>query len=415
MVASRRLHALPTYVFAELEAEAAQWRAAGREVLDLGRADSDGAVPDAAVDALLRAVALGVYHRYAPFAGIPELRRAIAQWYADRHGVTLDPDREVLVTAGSKTPLFHAPLACCDPGDVVLVPDPSLPTYRIGAYLAGAETVTLPLPAASGHLPDLGAVPAAAARRTRLVFLNYPNNPTGAVAPPEFFAEAVAFARHHGALLCHDFSYGESGHGGYRPPSLLQAKGARDVAVEVLSWSDAFGVPGWRLGAVVGDAEAVGALARVEGHAAAGVFPAVQRAGSILLDTLGRSNFLADKGEAYRLRRDRMLAALAAAGWPTRTPRATPFLWIPCRSGTSSRQEAAWILERTGVLLTPGTGFGAGGEGFLRLSLAAAEPVLTEAAERLRRLGQTDQPEAGAAALNPPGREHLPQALRGSL
>ncbi len=410
MVASRRLQALPTYVFAELEAEAA-----GSEVLDLGRADSDGAVPEAAVDALSQAVALGAHHRYAPFAGLPELRRAIARWYAQRHGVALDPEREVLVTAGSKTPLFHAALAFCDPGDVALVPDPSLPTYRIGAYLAGAETVTLPLPAAAGHLPDLAAVPGAAARRTTLVFLNYPNNPTGAVAPQAFFAEAVAFARQHGALLCHDFSYGESGHGGYRAPSLLQSKGARDVAVEVISWSDAFGVPGWRLGAVVGAAGAVGALARVEGHAAAGVFPAVQRAGAILLDTLGRSSFLGTKAEAYRQRRDRMLAALAAAGWPTGAPRATPFLWIPCRPGMSSREEAAWILQRTGVLLTPGTGFGAGGEGFLRLSLAAAEPVLTEAAERLRRLGRPDQAGAGTAGAAPPRREHLSRALRGSL
>lgn len=384
---SQRVGALPPYVFSELDARVAEMRARGAEVLDLGRADPDHEVPPELVRALCTAVRSPAAHHYPPFAGVAPLRAAVARWYGERYGVRLDPDGEVLILAGSKEGLFHIAMAVCDPGDVALVPDPCFPAYRMGAYFAGAEVVSLPLRPESGYLPVLSAVPEALAQRARILFLNYPNNPTGAVAPPAFFAEAVAFARRYDLLLCHDLAYGESGYDGYRAPSVLQVEGARDVAVEFLSWSKAFCIPGWRLGAVVGCRQALSALLDLETQVGSGVFPAVQLAGAAALEDVAPSGFLTALNETYRVRRDRMGQALQQLGFAVRLPRATPFLWFPCPEGRPAREYAYWLLERCGVALAPGTGFGVGGEGFLRLSLTAATEDVEEAISRLRRLG----------------------------
>lgn len=394
MLASRRVCELPPYVFAVLDARIAALRAAGRAVIDLGRADPDHATPEPLVEALVHAVAQPETHHYPPYAGVAALRQAIARWYADRHGVSVDAEREVLVLGGSKEGLFHLPLGVCDPGDVALVPDPSFPAYRMGAYFAGAEVVSLPLRPESGFLPDLAAIPEAVARRARILFLNYPNNPTGATAPLRFLVDAVSFAKRYGALLCHDLAYGESGYDGYRAPSVLGVEGGKDVAVEFISWSKAFCMPGWRLGAAVGHAAGISALRQVEAQVNTGVFAAVQAAGAAALDQVGRSGFLAAMNDSYRARRDRMVAALEELGLRVRRPRATPFLWIPCPDSCPSSEYATWLLERTGIALAPGSAFGAGGEGFLRMSLTAASAEVDEAADRLQGLGR--------AGLQPP-------------
>ncbi len=387
MFASRRVSELPPYVFADLDARISEIRARGGTVLDLGRADPDHEAPPELVRALCTAASAPSAHHYPPFGGLDELRRAVVAWYQDRHGVRLDPDGEVLVLAGSKEGLFHVSLAMCDPGDVALVPDPCFPAYRMGAYFAGAEVVSLPLRPEWGYLPSLTAVPEDLARRARILFLNYPNNPTGAVATASFFAEAVAFARRHDLLLCHDLAYGESGYDGYRAPSVLQVEGARDVALEFITWSKAFCIPGWRLGAAVGCRQAVAALRDLETQVGGGVFAAVQMAGAAALEDVARSGFLTAMNETYRVRRDRMTAALRELGFAAPRPRATPFLWFPCPDGRTAATYAAWLLGRCGVALAPGTGFGAGGEGYLRLSLTASTADVEETITRLRKVG----------------------------
>jgi LL-diaminopimelate aminotransferase len=397
-------------VFAALDARLEAIRRSGARVVDLGRADPDPPVPEEAVAALCEAVRRPEAHRYPPFRGLRALREGVARWYRDRWGVRLDPETEVLVLAGSKAGLFHISLAVLDPGDVALVPDPCFPAYRMGAYFAGAEVVSLPLRREWGYLPRLGAVPVALARRARILFLNYPNNPTGAVAPEPFLREAVAFARRHGILLCHDLAYGETGYDGYQAPSVLAVEGARETAVEFVTWSKAFSMPGWRLGAAVGCRQALEALLALESHVGSGVFAAVQLGGLAALEAALPTGRLTAVREVYRFRRDRMVEALRELGFRVDRPAATPFLWFPCPGGQRSQDYAAWLLDRAGVALAPGAGFGVGGEGFLRLSLTASTDDLEEAVRRLRAVGPR------ALALGPsggPASEGLDGAWRG--
>lgn len=387
MFGSRRVLALPPYIFETMEAEIASLRARGEDIIDLGRSDPDHLSPPAVVAAVQKAAERPETHHYPPYAGILELRRAIVHWYDDRHGVELDPEREVLILAGSKEGLFHLPLAVCDPGDVALIPDPSFPAYRVGAYLAGAEAVPLPLRAERGFLPDLTTVGLDVLRRARLLFLNYPNNPTGAVAPLSFFREAVAFARRYGLVICHDLAYGESGYEGYQAPSLLQADGAKDVAIESITWSKSFCMAGWRLGAVVGNAEVVSVLGRIQMQASSGVFAAIQHAGAVALEEVGPSGFLAANNFTYQSRRDRMIEALGSMGVALRRPWATPYLWLPVPPGVSCTEAARWLLREVGLALVPGVSFGTGGEGHLRLSLTASDRDIDEAANRLEGIG----------------------------
>ena len=397
VLASRRLAELPHPALAALQARAAALRAAGRLLVDLSGSEPERIFAGAAAAALARAAGRPDAAQCVPAAGAPELRRAIVSWYLDRHGVRLDPETQVLPLAGARQGLFLAPLACCDPGDVVLVPDPSSLAYRMGAYLAGTEVVALPLRAELGHLPDLAAVPEGLARRARLLFLNYPNNPTGAAAPPRLLAEAVAFARRRGLLLCHDFTHCASGYDGYRPPSALAAEGAPEAALEFISVSMALGLPGWRLGAAVGAAGPLAALRRVVTEAGAGASAPLQFAGAALLAEAQRAGLLVARSETLRVRRDLLTAALREAGAHVARPRAAPYLWVAC-AGHSSAEYARWLLERTGVLVVPGADFGVGGEGFCRWSLLCATADIEEVAARLRALG----PGGLRAAGDPP-------------
>jgi LL-diaminopimelate aminotransferase len=370
-------------LFADLDRKQEVLAAKGVDVISLGTGDPDLPTPEHIVRALEEGARDPRTHRYPPYIGTGEFRKAVAQWYAWRFGVTLDPEREVLALIGSKEGLAHLPWATINPGDVTLVPDPGYPVYRSATIMAEGEPVAMPLLAARGFLPDFDAIPAEALHRARLLFLNYPNNPTGATADLEFFAQAVAFARRHGLLLVHDNAYSEIAFDGYRPPSILQVDGARDVAIELHSLSKSYNMTGWRVGFAVGNAEAVGALGTVKTNVDSGVFRAVQHAAIAALT--GPQDVLAPTLATYRARRDRTVAALRAVGWQAPAPKATLYIWVPTPHGQSSVAFAADVLDRTGVVITPGIGYGPSGEGYVRLSLTTPDARLDEALARIRR------------------------------
>jgi len=400
---SQRLAALAPNAFAALEEEIAAARAAGVEVIDMGRSDPDHPPSPAVRQALCTAAQQPSAHRYPPYAGRAELREAVAAWYRQRHGVLLDPASQVLVLPGSRQGLFHLPWAVCDRGDVVLIPDPSFPVYRVGAYLAGTEVVPVPLAAADGYLPRLWELPAPVLHRSRLLFLNYPHNPTGAVAPHEFLRYAVDFARRRGLVLCSDLTYSESGYRGYRPPSVLAIPGALEVAVEFITWSKNHSLAGWRVAAVAGNREVVAALARLEQEASAGVFAAVQHAAAVALANPGEESLPEVLNRVYERRLDRLIEVLRSLRAPVARPRATPYLWVPIPEGVASYSFARALLRRAGIAVVPGSAFGARGEGFVRFSLTVPDARLDQAVARLHHLGAE-----GWAQL---GRQHPPAGL----
>jgi len=376
---ARRLDHLPTYMFAELDRKIEEKRAAGVDVISLGVGDPDQPTPPHVVEALQRAVEDPATHRYPSYSGMPELRRAIADHYRERFGVGLDPDVQVQPLIGSKEGLAHIPIAFVDPGDETLVPDPGYPVYAASTVLAGGTPIPLTLSPAAGFIPDLDAAPVG--ERTRLLWLNYPSNPTAAVTDLGFFERAVAWAREHDVLLVHDAAYSEMTFDGYVAPSILEVPGAEEVAVEVGSISKTHNMTGWRVGWAVGSAEAVGALARVKTNIDSGIFDAVQLAAIAALtgprDHLDRARAL------YQKRRDVVVTALNDLGWDLEPPRGSFYIWFPTR-GESSAAFCDRILERTGVVISPGSGYGAAGEGFARISLTVPDDRLEEAMGRFR-------------------------------
>lgn len=380
---SQRLRRIGAYMFADLDRKQEALQARGVDVINLGVGDPDLPTPEHIVRALQEGARDPRTHRYPPYLGTGDFRQAVATWFAARFGVALDPGRQVLALIGSKEGLAHLPWATLNPGEAALVPDPGYPVYRSATIMAEGEPVPMPLRAEGGFLPDLEQIPSDVTRRARLLFLNYPNNPTGATADLEFFARAVAFARRHGLLLVHDNAYSEIAYDGYRPPSVLQVDGAMEVAIELHSLSKSFNMTGWRVGFAVGNAEAVGALGTVKTNVDSGVFRAVQQAAIAALT--GPQDVLAPTLAAYRARRDRLVAALRSVGWQPPAPRATLYVWMPTPGGQSSVAFAAEVLERTGVVITPGTGYGACGEGYVRLSLTTPDERLDEALARIRR------------------------------
>lgn len=361
-----RLDAIPPYLFGEIAALKARALAEGRDLIDLGIGDPDQPTPAPIVEALHRAASEPGTHRYdeSP-AGDGVLLDAIVRWFERRFGVTLDASREVLLLIGSKEGLAHLTWAMIDPGDVSLVPDPAYTVYKINTLLAGGEVVAMPLAAERGFLPDLSAVPVEAARRAKLLWLNYPNNPTGAVATLDFYREAVAFCREHDLLLVNDAAYSEVAFDGFRPPSVLQVDGARDVAIEFHSFSKMFNMTGWRIGWAAGSPDAVAALNKLKSNVDSKQFAAVSRAAAYALEH-------ADNGPALdliRKRRDILVDGLRAAGIRVERPKATFYVWAPVPDGHTSVSFAKRLLEEAGVLAIPGTGYGAHGEGYVRMSL----------------------------------------------
>jgi LL-diaminopimelate aminotransferase len=382
-LAARRMSRIPPYLFAEIDKKVAAKRAAGVDVIALDIGDPDTPTADDIIAAAEVALHNGENHRYASYYGMPALRRAIAAWYRRRFDVELDPDSEILPTLGSKDAISHLPFALVDPGDVVLVPSPGYPVYLTGTVMADGEPYVMPLTAANDWLPDLDAIPGSVAGRARVLWLNYPNNPTAATAPREFYEEALAFCGRHGTVLCHDFPYSEVTFRGYRAPSILELPGAKEVAIEFHSLSKTFNMTGWRIGMAVGNAEVLRLLGQVKTNIDSGIFAVVQHAGIAALS--GADNHALNA--VYEARQARTLGVLREIGWRDAVaPDATFYLWLPVPDGYTSVSFAARVLDEAAVNVTPGNGFGEHGEGYFRLSLTVPDTRLDEALERLRKL-----------------------------
>jgi len=375
---------LPPYLFAEVDRRIAEKRAAGFDVISLGIGDPDLPSPPHVVEAAQEAVADPRRHRYPDYYGLPEFRAAIARWYQRRFEVTLDPDREVVPLIGSKEGIAHIATAFVDPGDIVLVPDPGYPVYSIGTLLANGETYLLPLREDRGFLPDLEAIPDDVARRARILWINYPNNPTAAVAPLSFFEEALDFGRRHGILVCHDNAYSDVAYDDYRAPSFLEVPGAAEYGVEFHSLSKTYNMTGWRSGMMVGNRVAVEALGRVKTNVDSGIFDAVQIASIAALD--GDDAWVHERNARFQARRDAVMATLGKIDIAAPTPRASLYVWAPVPGGMKSVDFCLKVLDDAAVWVTPGVGFGANGEGYFRISLTVPDQRLTEALERLERL-----------------------------
>jgi len=381
---SDRLKALPPYLFAEIDRKKKAALAAGRPVIHLGIGDPDTPTPAFIIQAAQAAVADPATHQYALDRGDATFRRTIAAWFLRRFGVALDPETEILPAQGSKETLSHLPLAILNPGDVGLVPDPGYPVYASSIQFAGGEVVRFPITAAREYLPDLEAIGKKDLARAKLIYLNYPNNPTAAVATRAFYEEAVAWARKHQVLIAQDAAYSEV-YFGRPPPSILEIPGAKDVAVEFHSCSKTFNMTGWRVGWVAGNAAVVASLVAIKSHMDNGVFTAMQRAGAAALEGYDRPEIHAIRA-MYRRRRDCLVAALETAGLEVNRPEATFYVWVKCPGGLDSRTFVDRLLEEADIVATPGVGYGPHGEGYFRMALTVPEERLKEAAERIQRL-----------------------------
>ena len=383
---SKRLERIPPYAFAELERKIAAKRAGGADVISLGIGDPDRPTPALIVEAMREAVTEAETHHYPSNRGREDFRGAVRDFYARRFDVVLDPDREIIPAIGAKEAIFNLNLAFLDPGDYALAADPGYPVYTGGPWLAGAEPVLMALRPDHGFAPDLEAIDEEVARRAQLMYLNYPNNPTGAVVPEGFFERVVEFAREHEILVVHDNSYSEITYEGYRAPSFLATPGAKDVGIEVFSLSKGYNMTGWRCAVVVGNAEAIEIYWRLKTNIDSGLFEAVQLAGVAALSP-DADEEVASMGELYLRRRDLVCEALHGIGIEVTPPRGTIYVWAPVPEGfPSSVAYCEHVLERSDVVLSPGSIYGPAGEGWFRISLTTPDDRLAEAVQRLGEL-----------------------------
>ena len=380
MQSSSRLDRLAPYLFAELERKIREKRAAGVDVISLGIGDPDTPTPGAVIDALAEAARDAGTHQYPANRGRDELREAFTRFYARRFGVELDPETEVIPALGAKECIFNLSLAFLDPETVALAADPGYPVYTGGPLLAGAEAVLMPLVPERGFAPELGAIGGDVAARARLLYLNYPNNPTGAVVPDGLFERAVEFAREHDVLVVHDASYTETTFDGYVAPSFLETPGARDVGVEVFSLSKGWNMTGWRTAAILGNARAVQTYWKLKTNIDSGMFEALQLAAARALDNGPPGEMRA----IYERRRDLVCDALREIGVDVTPPKGTIYIWAPVPDGHTSASYCELVLEEAGVVVSPGAAYGPNGEGFFRISLTVDDDRLAEAVERLR-------------------------------
>ncbi len=384
MKTAKRLLDLPPYPFARWAAEVSRVQRLGMDVIRLDIGNPDLAPHEAVVQALCESAGKADTHGYSGYRGLPSLRRAAAAYYERRFGVCLDPEKEIVPLIGSKEGIVNLALACLDPGDLVLVPDPGYAPYTMGAMLVGAEVATLPLLAENDFLPDLDAVPESIASRAALMWLNYPNNPTGAVADLDFLSEAVAFARRYDVLLCYDAPYCDVTYDGYVAPSILEVEGARDVAVEFNSLSKTYNMAGWRLGMAVGNAEVLAALTQVKSNVDSGMFHPLQEAAIRALTVDGA--WIAARNDIYRERLQLLVDGLHTLGMSATLPRAGLYLWVAVPDGESAEECARRWLEEAGVAVAPGSFFGPVGSGYLRISATAPTARIRDAMARLREL-----------------------------
>jgi LL-diaminopimelate aminotransferase len=378
---AQRVQNLPPYLFAEISRKIAAKRAQGVTTISFGIGDPDLPTPPHVLDALKQAADEPVNHRYPESEGLPELRAAMAGWYERRYGVALDAGKEVLPLIGSKEGIGHIALCFVDPGDTVLQPDPAYPVYAVGTLFAGGQSYAMPMDEESGWLPDLEAIPADVAHRAKAIWLNYPSNPTGAVADLGFFERVIAFAKHYDVLVLHDLAYSDVAFDGYEPPSFLQLPGAKDVGVEFSSLSKTYNMTGWRVGTLAGNPQLVDALARVKSNIDSGIPQAIQRMAIAALD--GPQQAVADHNRIYQQRRDRVVEALRAIGLRATPPKASLYIWARIPEGETSIGFAGRLLDETGVVVTPGVGYGQAGEGYVRLSLTTPDEQIDEGLARL--------------------------------
>jgi LL-diaminopimelate aminotransferase len=381
-----RMRALPVYLMDEIARLKNQAVARGQDVIDLGVGDPDFPTPPHILEAARAALADGANHHYSSYRGLAALRRAFADWYRLRFGVALDPETEVLPLIGSKEGIGHLHLAFVEPGDEVLCPDPGYPTYQGGTILAGATPRYYPLAAETGWLPDLTALDRQDLSRVRVMHVNYPNNPTAATASLEFFDRVAAFGLAHDILICHDNAYSEVYFDGVRPPSFLQATDATRTGLEFHSLSKTYLMTGWRIGVAAGNATAIAALGTVKSNYETGIFPVVQRAGIAALT--GDPRLLDEMRTRFQRRRDLFIEGLRRLGFAVATPTATFYVWAGLPGGEASVPFCRRLLDEAGVVVTPGAGFGPHGEGYFRVALTVDESRLTEALERIRRIGR---------------------------
>ena len=381
---AKRMEQIPPYLFAEIDKKKQEMRKKGVDLIDLGIGDPDLPTPKLIIERLKTAAENPRNHRYPSYEGMIEFRTAVAQWYERRFGVNLDPKTEVLSLIGSKEGIAHIPLAFVNPGDYVLVPTPGYPVYRVSTLFAGGTPYFLPLRKENGFLPKLSEIPKEVAEKAKILFINYPNNPTSAIAGKSFFEEVVDFAQRYQIIVCHDAAYSEIAFDGYQPPSFLEVKGAKEVGIEFHSLSKTFNMTGWRIGFAVGHSEIVSTLGRVKTNIDSGVFQAIQEAGTEAL--IHFDTPFPEIISIYERRRDVLVKGLREIGLDVDLPKATFYVWFQVPRGYTSAQFASFLMEKAGIVATPGNGFGEGGEGYIRMALTIDEKRLEEAIKRLKQI-----------------------------
>lgn len=387
MRAAKRIEKIPPYLFAQIDKKKAEAIARGVDVINLGVGDPDSPTPASIIEALHKHSQNPETHNYPPYEGTGHFRQVVSRYYKNRFGVELDPETEVMALIGSKEGIAHMFYAMVDPGDYTLVPDPAYPVYKTSTLLAGGTPYEMPLVAKNKFLPDFSEIPTEIAKASKLMFLNYPNNPTGAVCDLAFFEEAVEYCRKYDILLCHDLAYSEITYDGYVAPSILEVKGAKDIAIEFNSLSKTYNMTGWRLGMAVGNAEAIAALGIIKTNTDSGAFKAIQEAGCIALE--GSQEHLIPLNAEYCRRRDVLVAGLRRLGFDVEAPKASFYVWIPIPAGTTAVDFAGRMLDEAGIVVPPGTGYGSHGEGYVRIALTAPVERMEQAIQRMEKAGIT--------------------------
>ena len=382
---AERIRTLPPYLFAAIDEMKQKAIARGVDIINLGIGDPDLPTPSPIIEKLKEAAAKPGNHQYPSYDGMLSFRTAVAKWYQRRFGVTVDPKTEVLTLIGSKEGIGHVPLAFIDPGDLALVPSPGYPVYPVSVSFAGGTVRVMPLVKENGFLPDLDAIPKSVVNKTKLMFLNSPNNPTSVVADKEFFQRVVDFAADHELIVCHDAAYSEIYYDGKRPASFLEVNGAKEVGIEFHSLSKTFNMTGWRIGFAVGNKDVIAGLGKVKTNIDSGVFQAIQEAGITALElddqlTNGLRNI-------YQERRDVLVRGLKSLGLALEAPSATFYTWIGVPKGFTSQSFTAHLIEQAGIVTTPGNGFGDPGEGYIRMTVTTPKERLSEAVERMKKVG----------------------------
>lgn len=385
MKVSERLEKIPPYLFAEIDRKIAEAKAKGIDIISLGIGDPDSPTLQPVVDEMHKAIDDSKNHDYPPYNGTAQFRNAAKDWMKKRFDVELNADTEILANIGSKEAIAHVFFAFVDKGDYTLVPDPGYPVYKNATIFAGGTPYAMPLLEENGYLPDFEKIPEDIAKKAKLMFLNYPNNPTGATADLDFFKKAVDFCKKYDILLCSDMAYSEMTYDGYKAPSVLQIEGAKDIAIEFYSHSKSYNMTGWRVGFVAGNADAIKALGTIKNNIDSGTFKAIQQAAAAAF-TIDQS-YIDKLNGMYQERRDVMEAGLKEMGWDIKPSKATFYIWIPTPNNMSSEEFATVMLEKAHVVVPPGIGYGKCGEGYIRIALTKDVETLKQAIQRMKDAG----------------------------